>query len=92
MDAGTQSEFNDLCFHWDEVYEIKFDEGAGIWSARYRSAFDQLTAGSCDELRQAIRSRAQLEIGINDLLTNVSRRPRATARPTGLGTRPESST
>jgi len=20
MDAGTQSEFNDLCFHWDEVY------------------------------------------------------------------------
>jgi len=55
MDAGTQSEFNDLCFHWDEVYEIKFDEGAGIWSARYRAAFDQLTAGSCDELRQAIR-------------------------------------
>lgn len=55
MDAGTQSEFNDLCFHWDEVYEIKFDEGAGIWSARYRSAFDQLTAGCCDELRQAIR-------------------------------------
>jgi hypothetical protein len=55
MDAGTQSEFNDLCFHWDEVYEIKFDEGAGIWSARYRSAFDRLTAGSCDELRQAIR-------------------------------------
>jgi hypothetical protein len=55
MDAGTQSEFNDLCFHWDEVYEIKFDEGAGTWSARYRSAFDQLTAGSCDGLRQAIR-------------------------------------
>ena len=38
-----------------DPYEIKFDEGAGIWSARYRSAFDQLTAGSCDELRQAIR-------------------------------------
>ena len=55
MDAGTQCEFNDLCFHWDEVYEIKFDEDAGIWSARYRSAFDQLTADSCDELRQAIR-------------------------------------
>ena len=54
MDAGTQSEFNDLCFHWDEVYEIRFDEGAGIWSARYRSAYDQLTGGSCDELRQAI--------------------------------------
>ena len=38
MDAGTQSEFNDLCFHWDEVYEIKFDEGAGIWSAGYRGS------------------------------------------------------
>ena len=55
MDAGTQSELNDLCFHWDEVYEIRFDEGRGIWSARYKSAFDQLTAGTCDELRQAIR-------------------------------------
>jgi hypothetical protein len=55
MDAGMQSEFNDLCFHWDEVYEIKFDEDTGTWSARYKSAFDRLTAASCDELRQAIR-------------------------------------
>jgi hypothetical protein len=55
MDAGTQSEFNDLCFHWDEVYDIRFDEVAGIWSARYRSAFEQLTANTCDGLRQAIR-------------------------------------
>ena len=55
MDAGTQSELNDLCFHWDEVYEIKFDEDTGTWSARYKSAFDRLTAASCDELRQAIR-------------------------------------
>jgi hypothetical protein len=55
MDAGTQSEFNDLCFHWDEVYAISFDEPNGIWSARYKSSFDQLTARTCDELRQAIR-------------------------------------
>jgi hypothetical protein len=55
MDAGTQSELNDLCFHWDEVYEIRFDEGSGIWSARYKTTFEPLTAETCDELRQAIR-------------------------------------
>ncbi|MGH3305965.1 MAG: hypothetical protein ACRDOK_30770, partial [Streptosporangiaceae bacterium] len=55
MDAGMQSELNDLCFHWDEVYEIRFDEASRIWSARYRSSFEQLSAPTCDELRQAIR-------------------------------------
>jgi len=55
MDAGTQSELNDLCFHWDEVYDIRFDEDTGIWSARYKFAFDRLTSDSCDGLRQAIR-------------------------------------
>jgi hypothetical protein len=55
MDAGTQSELNDLCFHWDEVYEIRFDEASGIWSARYKTSFDPLTARTCDALRQAIR-------------------------------------
>jgi hypothetical protein len=55
LDAGTQSELNDLCFHWDEVYEIRFDEVGGIWSARYKTSFEQLTAETCDGLRQAIR-------------------------------------
>jgi hypothetical protein len=59
MDAGTQSELNDLMFHWDEVYEIGFDQASGTWSARYRTGFDPLTARSCDDLRQAIRADYQ---------------------------------
>lgn len=56
MDARTQSELNDLQFHWDESYEIGFDQATGAWSARYKSGADQLTASTSHELRQAIRA------------------------------------
>lgn len=56
MDAGTQSELNDLKVHWDQIYEIAFDEATGAWSVRYKTGADQLTASTGHELRQAIRA------------------------------------
>jgi hypothetical protein len=43
----------DLQFHWDERYGIAFEHG--IWSARWRSTGEVLSADSDDALRQMIR-------------------------------------
>ncbi len=56
MDAATQSELNDLLFHWSEVYDIRYDEASRNWLARYKTATDELVGRSCDELRAAIRA------------------------------------
>jgi hypothetical protein len=55
MDAATQSELNDLMFHWDEAYDIRYEEATGHWLARYKTAGDELAGHSCDELRHLIR-------------------------------------
>jgi hypothetical protein len=62
MDAATQSDLNDLLFHWDQAYDIRYHEAAGTWSARYKTASpnDTLTGSTCGELRQAIRADYQL--------------------------------
>jgi hypothetical protein len=59
MDAARQSELNDLQFHWDEVYDVRYDEATGTWLARYRTAGDELAGQSASDLRQAIRSDYQ---------------------------------
>lgn len=56
MDALTQSDLNDLLFHWSEVYDIRYNEADGRWLARYKTAGDELDADCCDELRRAIRT------------------------------------
>jgi hypothetical protein len=56
MDAATQSELNDLQFNWSEAYDIRYDEAGGSWLARYKTASDELTGRTCDELRQLIRA------------------------------------
>jgi hypothetical protein len=55
MDAEKQSELNDLKFHWDEVYEIAYDEKTRTWSARFDGEDYWLVGRTGDELRQAIR-------------------------------------
>jgi hypothetical protein len=55
MDAEMQSELNDLRFHWDERYDIAYDEKTGQWSARFNGADYDLVARTGDELRHAIR-------------------------------------
>jgi len=55
MDAEKQSELNDLKFHWDEVYEIAYDEKTRTWSARFDGEDYWLVGRTGGELRQAIR-------------------------------------
>jgi hypothetical protein len=55
MNAELQSELNDLRFHWDEVYEIGYDETTRQWSAQFKGADYELIGRTCDELRHAIR-------------------------------------
>ena len=55
MNAELQSELNDLKFHWDEMYEISYDEKAMEWSARFKGADYELIGRTGDELRHAIR-------------------------------------
>ncbi len=59
MDAGTQSELDDLRFHWDTAYDITHDGTRGVWAARFRGSDDELTGSTCHELRQAIRDDYQ---------------------------------
>jgi hypothetical protein len=55
MDAEAQAELNDLQFHWSERYFIAYDEASGLWSARYKTGSDVLTALTPEELRDVIR-------------------------------------
>jgi len=55
MNAELQSELNDLRFHWDEMYEIAYDEATREWSARFKGADYEMLGRSGDELRHAIR-------------------------------------
>jgi hypothetical protein len=59
MDAGQQSELNDLKFRWDEAYDIGYDEASGVWSGRYLGSANELTSHTCDGLREKIRSDYQ---------------------------------
>lgn len=54
MDAGTQSELNDLIFRYP-MYEITAGQDSGVWSARRRDSADRLTASSASDLRQMMR-------------------------------------
>ncbi len=54
MDWGDASALADLQMHWDEAYIISLD--GEIWSARYRTATDELRAHTSTELRELIRS------------------------------------
>jgi hypothetical protein len=55
MDAEMQSELNDLKFHWDERYDIAYDEETREWSARFKGTDYDLVARTGDELRHVIR-------------------------------------
>jgi hypothetical protein len=55
MNAELQSELNDLRFHWDEMYEIGYDETTRLWSARFKGADYEMIGRTGDELRHAIR-------------------------------------
>jgi hypothetical protein len=55
MNAELQSELNDLRFHWDEMYEIGYDETTRQWSARFKGADYEMIGRTGDELRHAIR-------------------------------------
>ena len=53
----TQSEatsLNELQWHWEDKYAIKFADG--VWSARYHGSSDLLTADDSEELRKQIRA------------------------------------
>jgi hypothetical protein len=54
MDRSDASALADLQMHWDEAYVIGLD--GDIWSARYRTATNELRAHTCTELRELIRS------------------------------------
>jgi hypothetical protein len=53
--SGKGPHMRDLAGQPTLLYEIRFDQASGIWSARYKTSFEPLTAQTCDELRQAIR-------------------------------------
>jgi hypothetical protein len=59
MAAGMSAELDDLQFHWGEAYEVGFDEGSGVWSARYQESADHLTGRTPEELRHSIRADYQ---------------------------------
>ena len=69
MNAELQSELNDLRFHWDEMYEIGYDETTRQWSARFKGADYEMIGRTGDELRHAIRldyqeRRREEQIGV----------------------------
>ncbi len=68
MDRSDASALADLQMHWDEAYVIGLD--GDIWSARYRTATDELRAHTCTELRDLIRSdyayRQKVELATDD--------------------------
>ena len=55
MDAATERELDDLRFHWDDGYDITYDEKSRNWSARFKGADYELVGRTAHELRRAIR-------------------------------------
>lgn len=56
LDAWSETQLRDICYHWDTAYDISVIDG--VWTARFLgpSVGELLQAGHPDLLRQMIRS------------------------------------